>query len=520
LITNDDYDIVDDLRRGNQMADAASRLEDGGMRVISAPSATADEMRDALIEFGQLVPEADALFIGLSGRFVHTTSESYYLPSDGDTGPLATLSETALPLSVVLAWLAEKPGQAVLALATDDEDVDTGDLVVPGIGALDIPQGVTVLTGPPRPLTDLIEDHLSQPGEPFVGAAVQDDEIEVSGYANSTLVLVNGRTLPPVTGSDRLADIKDWRAAGAIDTVEAYADYLSAHPDGEFSDMARARIEALADTPEAQAERGEQSLDLSRDARRDIQRDLSLLGFDTRGIDGIFGRGTRSAIAAWQGEEDLETTGYLTREQVALLNEQAARRADELEAEAEARRQEELAADTEYWKQTGAKDDEAGLRTYLKRYPDGEFSELADERLAAIEAGKLDRADEFDRQLWDIARARDDAAAYERYLVDSPNGAFREEAQERIVQLQREADRAEARSIERNMNLSRSTRRAIEARLDALDLRPGEVDGKFDRDTRRALRRYQKARGLPETGFVSDPLMVQLMADTVEQIFR
>ena len=37
LITNDDYDIVDDLRRGNQMADAASRLEDGGMRVISAP---------------------------------------------------------------------------------------------------------------------------------------------------------------------------------------------------------------------------------------------------------------------------------------------------------------------------------------------------------------------------------------------------------------------------------------------------------------------------------------------------
>ena len=36
-----------------------------------------------------------------------------------------------------------------------------------------------------------------------------------------------------------------------------------------------------------------------RDQRRDVQRGLTLLEFDTRGTDGIFGRGSRAAIAAW-----------------------------------------------------------------------------------------------------------------------------------------------------------------------------------------------------------------------------
>ena len=38
---------------------------------------------------------------------------------------------------------------------------------------------------------------------------------------------------------------------------------------------------------------------------------LTELGYDTNGVDGLFGRGTRGAIRGWQASEDLPSTGYL-----------------------------------------------------------------------------------------------------------------------------------------------------------------------------------------------------------------
>jgi peptidoglycan hydrolase-like protein with peptidoglycan-binding domain len=43
------------------------------------------------------------------------------------------------------------------------------------------------------------------------------------------------------------------------------------------------------------------------------------------------------------------------------------------------------------------------------------------------------------------------------------------------------------------------------------------VDGTFDADTRRALRNYQRDRGLPVTGFLNEPTLVRLLADTLGQ---
>jgi len=60
----------------------------------------------------------------------------------------------------------------------------------------------------------------------------------------------------------------------------------------------------------------------------------------------------------------------------------------------------------------------------------------------------------------------------------------------------------------------------VEQRLDRMGLRPGRVDGVFDTDTRRAIRRYQQARNMEETGYLNEAVVVQLMADTVRSIFR
>ncbi|MDO5369534.1 peptidoglycan-binding protein [Paracoccus sp. (in: a-proteobacteria)] len=63
----------------------------------------------------------------------------------------------------------------------------------------------------------------------------------------------------------------------------------------------------------------EAGLALSRQQRAEVQAGLTRRGFDTRGVDGVFGRGTRSAIAAWQRANDLTATGYLTAAQVERL---------------------------------------------------------------------------------------------------------------------------------------------------------------------------------------------------------
>ena len=519
LVGNEEYETLPDVDRSTRLSRAVSDLTQSGVEVDYIEDADQSALMETLESFGQQAVQAESVLVVLSGRFLNSSTETYFLPIDGDVGPLATLHTRMLPLSSIFALLSQKPGKAVLMLATDDREASFGRGLALGFGDLNIPQGVTVLSGEPRQVADFVEDQLSQPGRPFIGAARQSS-LTVAGYAPDTLILIDGQTPPPQTADDRLSDIRDWRAASDANTVEAYESYIAAHPAGEFVDMAEGRIAALVDTPEARAERAEQALDLNRDARRAIQRDLSLLGFDTRGIDGIFGRGTRAAVAAWQRQERFEATGFLTREQIALLSEQAQRRATELEAEAEARRQQQMAQDIEYWNQTGANGDEAGLRAYLKRFPDGEFAELANERLSIIEDRKRERASRIDRQLWDDATREDTAAAYERYLVASPDGAFREEAQARIVALQREEEFSDAARAEAAMNLSPSTRRVIEARLEDLGLKPGPVDGVFDEDTRRAMRRYQAARNLPQSGYVSDQMMVQLMADTVRQIFR
>lgn len=64
----------------------------------------------------------------------------------------------------------------------------------------------------------------------------------------------------------------------------------------------------------------EAALNLSRQQRATIQAGLTRRGFDTRGVDGVFGRGTRNAIAAWQRANDFSATGYLTAQQVQRLS--------------------------------------------------------------------------------------------------------------------------------------------------------------------------------------------------------
>jgi len=58
---------------------------------------------------------------------------------------------------------------------------------------------------------------------------------------------------------------------------------------------------------------------LSRPERELLQTALQWAGYYNAAIDGAFGRGTRAAMAAWQGDNGFEPTGILTTRQRAVL---------------------------------------------------------------------------------------------------------------------------------------------------------------------------------------------------------
>ena len=87
----------------------------------------------------------------------------------------------------------------------------------------------------------------------------------------------------------------------------------------------------------------ETDLDLSPRQRREIQIRLSLIGFNPRGADGIFGPRTREAILAMQKVAELPQTGYLDADAVAYLKTKSRGKYDRWVAKQIERRQQRAA---------------------------------------------------------------------------------------------------------------------------------------------------------------------------------
>ncbi|EYD74351.1 hypothetical protein Rumeso_04036 [Rubellimicrobium mesophilum DSM 19309] len=467
-------------------------------------------------------PEADRLLVVLSGRFVTDGQRTWYLTRDVAEPTLFRMGVRAVPVESVLQVMATLPSRSVLLLGVDPaQDRDFDPWLHEGVGEIEVPQGVTLLQGTPREAANFLADELSAPGADLARLVAENGAIEGEGYLPRGFVFnPAARPAPsPAPQAEQAQENALWQGAVALNTVQAYQNYLNAYPQGRYAAQARQGIEAILSEPNREARLAEETLRLSTDQRREIQRSLALLDFDPRGIDGIFGPGTRAAITDWQQQNGFSQTSYLDREQIERLSGQAARRAQQLEAEAELQRQAAERADRAYWEETGARGDEAGLRAYVARYPDGLFAEDANDQLQRIEEAKRAQAQAQDRAAWDAARRADTVASYQRYLEAYPQGRFIEEARSRrgeLVQAGREAEaNAQARAGEEALGLNALTARVIEQRLDALGLEPGEVDGTFDADTRRALRNYQRDRGMTATGYLDERTLVRLLADTL-----
>ncbi|MEJ1997310.1 MAG: peptidoglycan-binding protein [Maritimibacter sp.] len=470
IVAESDYARLPDVYGADRAATLAQVLEANGFQVTTSFDQSADTVWQVVDEFRDQADISDRVLVILSGHMVSTERESWLLTHRAERPNDLSVGSTGLPLGPIMDIAAAHQGQAVVMLAPSDDGI-AGPGLAPGI-AIEAPQGVTLISGPIDGLMRVTNEVLLAPGTPPASALARPPRgVSVQGF---------------------LSDATPFLPAEAASV--AVEDSAPQFPTAE-------EIEA--------------DLGLDRDARRQVQRNLALLGNDPHGIDGIFGPATRRALADWQSAEGYAPTGYLTEDGLEALAAKAAVRAEQLAAEAEARRAEEERKDTAYWKETGRGSDEAGLRAYLERYPDGLYAEIADQRLSEIEADKRAEAAAEERSYWDQVRAEDQAESYRTYLERYPQGAFAEEAQARLAELTATDDQAEAataaKAEETHVAGNIVTRLLAENQLAGAGYNPGRIDGQFDETTRRAIRRFQQAQGLEVTGYVTQATMVRLL---------
>ncbi len=213
----------------------------------------------------------------------------------------------------------------------------------PGQTALDGKEGAN------SPFTRALLANVTQPGVEIqqamtkVRAQVNEETNKGQlpwGHTNLIgTVYLNGAPAPAAPGSAAPAvvaaapgsdvELEFWRSIKDSNKPEELNAYLSSYPNGQFRSLAQARIASLESSP-ANATRNlttgidpatfkdeatqttEDQIGLDKGQRRDVQRRLTGLGFDTK-ITGMFDASTRAVITRWQAARGYPTTGYLNK---------------------------------------------------------------------------------------------------------------------------------------------------------------------------------------------------------------
>ena len=120
------------------------------------------------------------------------------------------------------------------------------------------------------------------------------------------------------------AEAKQKADAEAKQKADAEAKRKADDEAKQRADAEAKKADAAADaaTRKAAAEAAETALQLTSADRQRLQAALTVLGFDTRGSDGVFGPRSREMIASWQRARGQPDTGFLSAaQQEALLRE-------------------------------------------------------------------------------------------------------------------------------------------------------------------------------------------------------
>jgi len=436
IVANSSYKAYPPSPNFAAVTDLRPALEAAGFRVLVMENLTSDALANAMREVGEQMLDADRLVVVTSGYYASRAGRSWLLTADADQPTAFTIGQHGVSMDALVDILSDTPAQAILAVATREGGPETGWRLGTGVALPETPVGLAVLTGAPEALTEALPGFLV-PGRGMHDAAADlPDGVAATGIAADAAAFIEAPQVvlePPAEDPAAVAEASDiettlWDWVTDADDLASYERYLDRFPEGKFVAEARARVDELTLTPENKLLIAEEALGLSRDQRRTLQDYLTVLGYDTQGVDGVFGPKTRTAVSAWQASVGAEATGYLTGNQVSQLGQQGEERAEIL-------RQERLAADRALWNRVGNSGKETAVRGYLEDFPDGLFVKEANAALKQIEAEERRRIAAQERGVWARASAAGTLAAYRNYLGVYPNGQFAAEARARVRSL-------------------------------------------------------------------------------------
>jgi uncharacterized caspase-like protein len=352
-------------------------LRNVGFVVVEGANLTRDKMTERLLEFGKKAEGADVALFFYAGHGIAINGTNYLLPVDADLKSEmdvklgaainidVTLEQTMGDAKVKLVFLdacRDNPFTAKIrsAKATRSVNVQTGlaemksgegTLIAfatgPGQTALDGEQGTN------SPFTRALVANIASPGVEIqqamtkVRAQVNEEtnksqlpwghtNLIGSVYLNQAAAPAGAKAEAPntpavATGPASDVEIEFWRSVKESNKPEELNAYLTNYPNGTFKAIALARIAALQDGPstatrnlttgidpatftEEASQITEDQIGLDKSQRRDVQRRLNGLGFDTK-VTGKFDENTRSVITRWQAARGYPKSGFLNRMQ-------------------------------------------------------------------------------------------------------------------------------------------------------------------------------------------------------------
>lgn len=523
IIANGDYQHTKRAIGPSLTPTVAAQLREAGYRVQTEQNLNKGQMEQAVAQFAASAEPLDHVVYVFMGHLLNVGLNTYLTPVNLNGPSSETIAHSAMNLNVITDHAAKHSGAAAVflgwtkpkkrLLSSRQHAFYGAPGMGFGLGQIDVPQGVLVVNGIVQRTVNVIDTQFFEKGKSTRAAGdATVGYIRALGYMSLHSHLNRGVKKVITTTPDLGSDVEQsfWNFTKKENTIVAYEGFIKRFPNGKYTATAKKRLAHLrAEALISPAERVERDLNLTRDEKRDIQRALTVLGHDTRGVDGVFGPASRRAIVGWQARTKRRTHGFLDETQIRNILSQGENRRRELQEEAKRKRVELEAKDRAFWRATGASGEEYDLRVYLNEYPDGLYAQTAQTSLNRIVAEKARvSGDIADRKAWNIAATENSEQSYQLYLRKFKNGTFAEEAKARIGKLRAQDENRiqnqEALRIENIMNLGPKMWLVVERQMANAGLNTGKVDGVVNPATRNALRQFQKSNGLPVTGYM-DP---------------
>ena len=350
----------------------AKLLRNVGFDVVEGSNLTRDKMTEKLLDFGKKAEGADVALFFYAGHGIAVNGTNYLLPVDADLKSEMdvklgaainvdlTLEQTMSDAKVKLVFLdacRDNPFAAKIRSAKATRSVSVasglaemksgeGTLIAfatgPGQTALDSEAGTS------SPFTRALMANIASPGVEIqqamtkVRAQVNEETSKNQlpwGHTNliGTVYLnpvagdsaVEAANTPAAAGPASEVELEFWRSIKDSNKPEELNAYLTNYPNGTFKPIALTRIASLQDGPSTTTrnlttgvgvdpstfsdeanQTTEDLLSLDRSQRRDVQRRLTSLGFDTK-VSGKFDDNTRAVITRWQAARSYPKSGYL-----------------------------------------------------------------------------------------------------------------------------------------------------------------------------------------------------------------